>query len=131
MAHDIRILNRFSKDIDYVDLQIPMNVRLLVNTGMSVIGTVVVMITAMPLFIVVILPVSLVYYFVQKFYVNTARQVKRMESVTRSPIYTHFSESITGATTIRFKLKEKLKVHIVLELFIVLALFMFLVTSKI
>ena len=96
-----RILNRFSKDIDYVDLQIPMNVRMLVNTGMSVVGTVIVMITAMPLFIVVILPVSLVYYFVQKFYVNTARQVKRLESITRSPIYTHFSESITGAPTIR------------------------------
>ena len=96
-----RILNRFSKDIDYVDLQIPMNVRMLVNTGMSVVGTVIVMITAMPIFIVVILPVSVVYYFVQKFYVNTARQVKRMESITRSPIYTHFSESITGAPTIR------------------------------
>ena len=55
------ILNRFSKD--YVNLQILMNVRMLVNTGMSMVGTVIIMITAMPLFIVIILPISLVYYF--------------------------------------------------------------------
>merc|ERR1719210_2596428 len=89
-----RILNRFSKDIDIVDLQIPMNIRLLFNMCMSVMGTVVVIVFAMPIFIVVIIPVGGVYD-------STARQVKRMESITRSPIYTHFSESISGASTIR------------------------------
>ena len=96
-----RILSRFAKDIDYVDMQIPMNVRTLLNTGTSVVGTVIAMVTAMPIFIVVIIPVSLVYYAVQKLYVCTARQVKRMESITRSPIYTHFSETISGAMTIK------------------------------
>ena len=40
---------------------------------------------------------GLLLCFVQKFYVNTASQVNRLESITRSPIYTHFSASITGA----------------------------------
>ena len=96
-----RILNRFSKDVDIVDTMIPMNIRLLFNMLMSVLGTVVVIVFAIPLFIVVIIPVALVYYFVQKLYVATARQVKRLESISRSPIYTHFSESISGASTIR------------------------------
>ena len=96
-----RILNRFSKDIDIVDNQIPMNLRSMMTTSLNVLGTVFVIVFAMPLFIAVILPVSVLYYFVQKFYVATARQVKRMESISRSPIYTHFGETISGASTIR------------------------------
>ena len=96
-----RILNRFSKEIDIVDNQIPMNMRMMFTTSLNVIGTVFVIVFAMPFFIVVVLPVAVLYYFVQKFYVSTARQVKRMESVTRSPIYTHFGETISGASTIR------------------------------
>ena len=78
-----RILNRFSKDIDIVDVTIPMNLRMLLTQSFNVLGTLFVICFANPLFLTVIVPIVLLYYFLQKFYVATARQVKRMESITR------------------------------------------------
>lgn len=53
------------------------------------------------LFAVVIIPIGIIYYFLQRFYVATSRQLQRLVSVSRSPIYSHFGETITGAQSIR------------------------------
>ncbi|XP_076459189.1 multidrug resistance-associated protein 1-like [Babylonia areolata] len=96
-----RIINRFSKDIDLIDNVLPMNVRMFLLCFLHVLGTVVIISMGTPVFLAVILPLMIVYYFVQRFYVATSRQLKRLESTSRSPIFSHFGETITGATTIR------------------------------
>ncbi|XP_013178006.1 PREDICTED: multidrug resistance-associated protein 1 isoform X2 [Papilio xuthus] len=96
-----RVLNRFSKDVDVLDNVLPMTLRGWTSCFFSVLGTLFVISFSTPIFMSVILPIGLLYYVIQRFYVATSRQLKRLESVSRSPIYSHFGESITGATTIR------------------------------
>ncbi|XP_053695519.1 multidrug resistance-associated protein 1 isoform X1 [Sabethes cyaneus] len=96
-----RILNRFSKDVDTVDNVLPLQFRSFLNMFFSVVATLVVITISTPIFSAVIVPIGILYYMVQRFYVATSRQLKRLESVSRSPIYSHFGESIQGAQTIR------------------------------
>ncbi|XP_069884465.1 ATP-binding cassette sub-family C member 3 [Dipodomys merriami] len=96
-----RILNRFSKDIHVIDEALAPTILMLLNSFYSSISTLVVIIASTPLFSVVILPLVVFYIFVQRFYVATSRQLKRLESVSRSPIYSHFSETVTGSSVIR------------------------------
>lgn len=40
-------------------------------------------------------------YFLQRFYLQTSRQLRLLEIEVKAPLYTHFNESVTGVTTIR------------------------------
>ncbi|KAK7930845.1 hypothetical protein WMY93_007240 [Mugilogobius chulae] len=96
-----RILNRFAKDIFTVDEAIPQSVRSWILCFLGVLGTIFVICLATPFFTVVIIPLAVIYYFVQRFYVATSRQLRRLDSVSRSPIYSHFGETVSGLSVIR------------------------------
>uniref|UniRef100_A0A4W6BLT6 ATP-binding cassette, sub-family C (CFTR/MRP), member 3 n=1 Tax=Lates calcarifer TaxID=8187 RepID=A0A4W6BLT6_LATCA len=96
-----RVINRFSKDIYVIDEALPATVLMFLGTFFVSLSTMIVIISSTPIFAVVIAPLAFIYVFVQRFYVATSRQLKRLESVSRSPIYSHFSETITGASVIR------------------------------
>ncbi|XP_004373344.1 multidrug resistance-associated protein 1 [Trichechus manatus latirostris] len=95
------LVNRFSKELDTVDSMIPQVIKMFMGSLFNVIGACVVILLATPIAAIVILPLGLIYFFVQRFYVASSRQLKRLESVSRSPVYSHFSETLLGVSVIR------------------------------
>ncbi|RKP17331.1 hypothetical protein ROZALSC1DRAFT_30847, partial [Rozella allomycis CSF55] len=96
-----RIINRFSKDQDAVDNQLADSFRMFLFTLSSCIATFILIIVFTPFFIIPLIPLLLFYYFVQIYYRSTSRELKRLDSISRSPLYAHFSETLTGISTIR------------------------------
>uniref|UniRef100_A0A8C5GHF6 ABC-type glutathione-S-conjugate transporter n=1 Tax=Gouania willdenowi TaxID=441366 RepID=A0A8C5GHF6_GOUWI len=96
-----RVVNRFAKDIFTIDEAIPQSLRSWILCLLGVLGTLFVICLATPFFAVVLLPLALIYYFVQRFYIATSRQLRRLDSVSRSPIYSHFGETVSGLSVIR------------------------------
>ena len=96
-----RILNRFSKDVNGCDMSVMGCLGFFVQSLFRMINILVIVTFATPLFLLFITPTLVLYYYVAKAYLNTSRELKRLESVTRSPIYGQFSETLAGASTIR------------------------------
>ncbi|XP_059143047.1 multidrug resistance-associated protein 1-like isoform X2 [Physella acuta] len=96
-----RILNRCSRDIEVVDNFLPIICRDFMGTFGVNFMTIIVIMVQTPIFGAVLVPVIIFFFFVLSFYIPTSRQLRRIEHIKRSPIYSHFSESVTGASVIR------------------------------
>ncbi|XP_028841265.1 multidrug resistance-associated protein 1 [Denticeps clupeoides] len=95
------LLNRFSKEVDAIDCMIPDGLKMMLGYVFKMLEICIIVLIATPLAGVVIIPLTLLYAFIQRFYVATSCQLRRLESVSRSPIYTHFNETVQGASVIR------------------------------
>lgn len=96
-----RIINRFSKDQDGIDNTLADSFRMFVSTLAITISTFALIISATPWFAAPLVPLMLVYYVLQKVYRATSRELKRLDSISRSPLYAHFGETLNGLPTIR------------------------------
>ncbi|XP_053750439.1 multidrug resistance-associated protein 1 isoform X1 [Panthera pardus] len=95
------LVNRFSKELDTVDSMIPQVIKMFMGSLFNVIGACAIILLATPIAAIIIPPLGLIYFFVQRFYVASSRQLKRLESVSRSPVYSHFNETLLGVSVIR------------------------------
>ncbi|CAG8513071.1 21864_t:CDS:10 [Cetraspora pellucida] len=112
-----RILNRFSKDMEIIDQILSLNVTSFIYSLMSAGALVISAILNIDIdirfkFLIagIFVVVSILYAIIGISYISTSRYLKRLESVTRSPIYSAFDNTISGISTIRtFGVEERLK----------------------
>ncbi|KAL6300043.1 metal resistance protein YCF1 [Sparassis latifolia] len=96
-----RILNLFSRDTYVVDQIIARVVQNVVRTSCVTLMIVFVIGYSFPLFLVAVPPLAWSYLRVMIYYLSTSRELKRLDAVSRSPIFAWFSESLSGLSTIR------------------------------
>ncbi|NWQ86166.1 MRP7 protein, partial [Burhinus bistriatus] len=96
-----RILNRFSSDLYCVDDSLPFILNIFLANMYGLLGMLVIIIYGLPWIGLVLLPLAALYFSIQRYYRRTSRELKRLYSVTLSPIYTHFSETLSGLSSIR------------------------------
>ncbi|KAH9178081.1 hypothetical protein AeNC1_017475, partial [Aphanomyces euteiches] len=96
-----RILNRFSRDLDIVDSLLP-------NLFLDILEYLFVLLGALAIcavssFYVALgyIPVLVVFYYAGEFFKKSSRELKRLEGVSRSPIFSSFAETLDGIHTIR------------------------------
>lgn len=96
-----RIMNRFSKDVDTMDNNLPGNLRMLSWILVSIFSVLGLTIAYYYWFAVALLPLCLLFIYAAAYYRASAREIKRHEAVLRSEVFSRFGEIITGTSTIR------------------------------
>ncbi|KAH3662454.1 hypothetical protein OGAPHI_005706 [Ogataea philodendri] len=96
-----RVINRFSQDMAKIDSALPRVFAAVFNSVIKTTFTLVIIGTTMPPFLLIIASLSVVYLYYRKYYIIISRDLKRIVSVTKSPIFAHIQESLAGADTIR------------------------------
>lgn len=102
-----QIMNRFSKDLEAVDQEVAPGAIGIVGCALSILVTIVLITAITPGFLGAAVVISVIYFLLGRFYLRSSRDLKRLESVQRSPLYQQFGETLTGITTIRAYGDEK------------------------
>uniref|UniRef100_A0AAX7UF95 Cystic fibrosis transmembrane conductance regulator n=1 Tax=Astatotilapia calliptera TaxID=8154 RepID=A0AAX7UF95_ASTCA len=102
-----RVLNRFSKDIGLLDSNMPVTFADFVQIFLQILGVIAVAASVIPWILIPVVPLLLIFLYLRRYFLRTSRNVKRLESTTRSPVFSHLSSSLQGLWTIRAFGEEK------------------------
>ncbi|KAK1277908.1 ABC transporter C family member 2 [Acorus gramineus] len=96
-----RIINRFAKDLGDIDRNVAVFVNMFLGPVSQLISTFVLIGIVSTISLWAIMPLLILFYVTYLYYQSTAREVKRLDSITRSPVYAQFGEALNGLSTIR------------------------------
>ena len=96
-----RMLNRFAKDIGSIDETLPWYLLMFLQRMVFLVGAVGLVSVSNPWLNLGSVPFVLLSVYLVRRAFGPAREIKRLEATSTSPIYAHFSETIEGIVTIR------------------------------
>ncbi|DBA04873.1 TPA: hypothetical protein N0F65_006875 [Lagenidium giganteum] len=103
-----RILNRFSNDMSTIDQKLNSASVAFVTMSLSLLSMLVIQCVSAPLLMACFVPLFVGYMMVQNFYRQSSRELQRLDNISKSPIYAHFTQTLNGLVTIRaFQMQTK------------------------
>jgi len=93
-----------TQDIGCLDEVLPKNVLISIQEMLAAFASILVpTVTRLtnPWLLLVVVPMTVLFLYITRYYLKTSRELKRLESITRSPVFSHVLESIDGLDTIR------------------------------
>jgi ABC-type multidrug transport system fused ATPase/permease subunit len=105
-----RAIARFSVDFTTIDIQLGPILILMFVSGFNLASTLFSMSLGAPWMLIVAIPSTIFCFIFQRYYQLASIQVKRLESASKAPIYSHFGETIAGASSVRaFAISDQFK----------------------
>jgi ABC-type multidrug transport system fused ATPase/permease subunit len=101
ITHVGEILNRFSSDLDHIDTQLPEYASQFFQNSLYCLAAMCICAWSSYYFLAMLAPLVILYITVQTLFRKTSRELKRLEGVTRSPIFSAYQEALAGLDTIR------------------------------
>ncbi|XP_011927409.1 PREDICTED: multidrug resistance-associated protein 7 isoform X5 [Cercocebus atys] len=96
-----RILNRFSSDVACVDDSLPFILNILLANAAGLLGLLAVLGSGLPWLLLLLPPLSIIYYHMQRHYRASSRELRRLGSLSLSPLYTHLADTLAGLSVLR------------------------------
>ncbi|XP_078614097.1 ATP-binding cassette sub-family C member 5-like isoform X5 [Branchiostoma floridae x Branchiostoma japonicum] len=95
-----RILNRFSKDLDEVDVRLPFQAEMFLQNSCQLLLSIAMVAYALPYFLIAIVPLTVIFMYIRNLSGSALRELKRLENVSRSPWFCHLTATVQGLATI-------------------------------
>lgn len=107
-----RLLNRLSHDIQITDFQIAKSVSVTCSRVAAMLGVVVLLCVLVPYLLFLLVPMLCIYFALQRFYSASSREIRRLDKISKSPIYSYLEETQSGLSTVRaYQLEDVFSAH--------------------
>lgn len=95
-----RIVNRFSYDMDEIDVRLPGSAEVFLMNILMIIFSLISIVYVSPYFLIALLPLAIVFFLLNIVFTSSVRELKRLDAKTRSPLISHITATVQGISTI-------------------------------